>query len=80
MNGEATVLAVADGLELGETSVSVGGSKAMATSVLDGLGEVGFGAKGMDGGVELTELVFALAETGDVGGESPVAQLVGCFL
>src|SRR5712671_344806 len=44
-NGEATVLAVADGLELGKTSMSVGGSKADATSVLDGLGEVGFGTE-----------------------------------
>src|SRR5712675_608831 len=75
-NGEATILAVACGLESSETSMSVGSSKANSAGFLKGLSEIGFGAKGMDGGVELTELVFALAETGDVGGESPIAQLV----
>src|SRR5712675_1172684 len=44
-NGEATVLAVTDGLESSKASMSVSGSKANATGVLKGLSEVGFGAK-----------------------------------
>jgi len=59
--------------------MSIGCSKANATHVLKGFGEVSFGTKGVDGGVELAQLVLALAITCDVGGESPVAQLVGRF-
>jgi len=79
-NGEATVLAVADGLESGEVSMSVGGSKANATGILKGLCEVGFSAKGVNGGVEFAKLILALAEACDVGGEPPIAQFVGHFL
>src|SRR5712672_1432091 len=78
-NGEATVLAVADGLESGKASMSVSGSKANATGVLKGLSEVGFGAKGVNGGVEFAKLILALAEARDVGSEPPIAQLVGRF-
>src|SRR5882757_1526177 len=78
-NGEAAVLAVADGLELGEASMSVSGSKANVTGILKGLGEVGFGVKGVNGGVEFTKLVFALVEACNVSGESPIAQLVSHF-
>jgi len=78
-NGETTVLAVADGLESGEASVSVGSSKANATGILEGLGEVGFGAEGVNGGIELAKLIFTLTEAHNVGGKSPVTQLVGCF-
>src|SRR5882757_753576 len=78
-NGETTVLAVANGLESGEASISVGSPKTDATGVLESLGKVGFGAEGVNGGVELMKLVFALAETRDLGSESPVTQLVGCL-
>src|SRR5712671_5740386 len=71
-NGEATVLAVTDGLESGKASVSVGGSKTDATGVLKGLGKVGFGTERVDGGVELAKLVFALAEAHNVGSEPPI--------
>jgi len=37
--------------------VSVGGSKTDATGVLKGLGEVGFGAERVDGGVEFAKLI-----------------------
>jgi len=78
-NGEATVLAMAGRLESGETSMSIGGSKANATGVLEGLSEVGFGVEGVNGGVELAKLILTLTETRDVGSESPVTQLVGCL-
>src|SRR5712671_3188971 len=39
-DGEATVLAVTDGLESGKASVSVGGTKADATGILKCLGEI----------------------------------------
>src|SRR5712672_3524847 len=61
-NGEATVLAMTDGLEASKTSMRVGGSESDATRVLKGLGEVGFGAKGVESGVEFAKLIFALAE------------------
>jgi len=79
VNGETTVLAMTDGLESGEASMGVGGSEADATSVLKGLGEVGFSVEGVNGSVELTKLILALAETRDVGSKSPVTQLVGCL-
>ena len=79
VDGEATVLAVTYGLESGKTSVGVGGSELDTTSVLEGLGEIGLGAKGVNGGVEFVKLIFALTEARDVGGESPVAQFVGRF-
>src|SRR5712671_6261024 len=78
-NGEMTVLAVANGLESGKASMSIGGSKANAAGVLDGLGEVGFGVKRVNGGVEFAKLILALTEVRDVGGEPPIAQLVGRF-
>jgi len=78
-NGEATVLAVTGGLESSEASMSVGGPEANAASVLKGLGEVGFGAKGVDGGVEFAQLILALTIAHDVGGKPPVAQFVGCL-
>src|SRR5712672_1454779 len=68
-NGEATVLAVTGGLESSKTSMSVGGPEANPASVLKGLSEVGFGAKGVDGGVEFAQLILALAIARDVGGE-----------
>jgi len=79
VNGEMTVLAVADGLELGEASMSVGGPKANATGVLEGLSEVGFGVKGVNGGIELAKLILALTEARNVGSEPPIAQLIGRF-
>src|SRR5712671_1306329 len=78
-DGEAAILAVADRFEPGEASVGVGSSKTDATSVLKGLGEVGFGAEGVNGGIELAKLILALTEASDVGSESPVAQFVGCL-
>jgi len=79
VNWEVTVLAMADGLELSEASMSVGCPKANAASVLQGFGELSFGAKRVDGGVELAQLILTLAITRDLGGEPPVAQLVGRF-
>ena len=78
-DGEAAVLAVANGLETGEASVSVGSAEADATGLLKGLGEVGFSSEGMDGGVELAKLVFALTKACDVGGEPPIPQIVRCL-
>src|SRR5712671_2095338 len=52
-DGETAILAVTDRLESSEVSMSVGGAETNVTGVLKGLGEVGFGMKGMDGGVEL---------------------------
>jgi len=77
VNGEATVFAVTCGFESGEASVSVGSSETKSTGILKGFGEIGFSAKGVDGGVELANLVFALAEADDVSRKSPVAQFVG---
>jgi len=79
-NGETAVLTVAYGFKSGETSVGVSGPKADSTGVLKGLSEIGFGVEGVNGGIELAKLVFALAETGDVGRKSPVAQVVSSFL
>ena len=70
---------MADGLETGEASVSVGGAEADATGLLKGLGEIGFGSEGVDGGIELAELVLALTEACDVGCEPPIPQIVRCF-
>jgi len=78
-NGEATVLAVADGLEASEASMGVGGTESDATGVLKGLGKIGFGAKRVDGGVEFVKLIFALTEACDVGSEPPITQVVGCL-
>src|SRR5712672_3195213 len=50
-NWETTVLAVTDRFESGETSMSVGGPKADTTSFLEGVGEIGLSAKGVDGGI-----------------------------
>jgi len=70
---------VADGLKASEASMSVGGPESDTTGFLKGLGEVGFGTKRMDGGVELAKLIFALAESRDVGCQPPVTQIVGRF-
>jgi len=78
--GEATIFAVANGFEASEASMRVGGSEASATGVLKGLGELGFGAKGVDGSIELAKLILALSETRDVGCESPVPQVACCVL
>src|SRR5712672_1432022 len=43
-DGEATVLAMTDGLETSEASVSIGSTEADATGLLKLFGEVGFGA------------------------------------
>ena len=59
--------------------MSVGGRKANATGFLKDLGELGFGAKGVDGSVEFAKLIFALAEACDVGREPPVPKIVRCF-
>jgi len=76
-DGESAVLAVTDGLELSEATVSVSSSQADATGVLKGLGEIGFGAQRVDRGIELAKLVFALAEACDVGCEPPIPQIIG---
>jgi len=76
-DGEAAVLAVAYGFEAGEASVSISSSEADSAGILKGLGEFGFGAKGVDGGVEFAKLILALTETGDIGCKSPVTQVVG---
>jgi len=60
--------------------VSVGGRKTNAAGILKGLGELGFGAKGMDGSIELAQLVFELAIVRDVGGKPPIAQFVRSFV
>src|SRR5712671_6276646 len=78
-DGEAAVLAVADGLETGEASVSVGGAEADTTGLLKGFGKVTFGSEGMDGGIEFAELVFALTEACNVSCEPPIPQVVRCF-
>ena len=59
--------------------MSVGCSKVNATRVLKGFGEVGFGTKGVDGGIELAKLILIVMEARDVGGKPPVLQLVGGF-
>src|SRR5712671_2257762 len=76
---EATVLPVACGLDMSEASMSVGGPKSNTTGVLKGFGEVGFSVKGVDGGVELAQLIFALVVTCNVGSKPPVAQLIHSF-
>jgi len=68
---------VAYGFEAGEASVSISSSEADSAGILKGLGEFGFGAKGVDGGVEFAKLILALTETGDIGCKSPVTQVVG---
>jgi len=72
-NGEAAVLAMTDRLESSEASMSIGGPKANAAGVLKGFSEIGFGTKGVDGGIEFTKLIFTLAITRDVGSKPPVA-------
>src|SRR5712671_649656 len=71
---EATVLSVTYGLETSETSMSIGGSKANTTGILKSLGEIGLGTKGVDGGIELAQLILALVVTRDVSSKPPVAQ------
>ena len=78
-NGEATVLAVTDGLEASKTSMSIGGSESDMACILEGLGELGFGAKGVDSGVDFAHLVFVLTKARDVGRKSPVTQVVSCL-
>src|SRR5712672_4401779 len=78
-DGEATVLAMTDGLETSEASMSVGSAEADATGLLKGFGKFSFGAEGVDGGVEFAKLVFALSEACDVGCEPPIPQVVRCF-
>jgi len=65
-----------DRLETSEASVSVGSAEADATGLLKGVGKVGFGSKGMNGGVEFAKLVFALTEACDVGREPPISKIV----
>ena len=59
--------------------MSVGSTEADTAGFLKGLGEVGFGAEGVDSGIELAKLVFALAKTRDVSRKTPVPQFVGCL-
>jgi len=79
LDGEAAVLAMTDGLEASEASMSVGSAEADTTGLLKGFGEVGFSAEGVDGGIEFAKLILALTETRDVGSKPPVPQLVGGF-
>ena len=78
-NGEAAVLAVADSFESSEVAMGIGCGEAVATAVEQGLGELGFGAEGVDGGIEVPDLVLVLPITRDVGGETPVPQLFDGF-
>jgi len=73
---KATVLPVTRGLEASKASMSVGGCEMDAAGVLQSFCEVGFGAKGVYGGVDLTQLVFKLAIADDVGSEPPIAKFV----
>src|SRR5712671_4959964 len=66
VNGEAAILAVTDRFKSGEVSMGVSSSKTLATGILKGLGEVGFGTEGVNGSVEFAKLVFALTEVSNV--------------
>src|SRR5712671_151401 len=76
---EVAVLPVTCGFKASKASMSVGGSKTNTAGVLKSFGEFGFSAKGVDGGIELAQLIFALAVTCNVGGKSPVTQFVRSF-
>jgi len=74
---EAAVLAVADGFETSESVMGVRCGESVSTAVDEGLGELSFSAKGVDGCVEVPDLIFVLAKASDVGGKTPVPKLVG---
>jgi len=72
--GEATVLAVTDGFEMGEAFVGVSGGQTVMAAVEEGFGEIGLCTKGMNGGVEVPDLVFVFSIASDIGGETPVPK------
>jgi len=78
-NGEAAVLAVTDSFESSKSAMGIGCGEAVATAVKQGLGELGFGAEGVNGGIEVPDLVLVLPIPCDVGGETPVPQLFNGF-
>jgi len=75
---EAAVLAVTDGFKASEASMGIGGGQSMATAVEKGFGELGFSAKGVDGGIEVPDLILVLSVTRDVGSKTPVPELFDC--
>ena len=69
-----------NGLEAGKSTMGVRGGEAMSTAVDERLGELGLGVKGVDGRVEVPNLVLIFAKASDVGGETPVPEFASGFL
>src|SRR5712671_3809223 len=74
---EAAVLTWTGGLKVHETTMGVGGGETVMTGVLKGFGELSFGTKQVNGGVEVAELIFELPKAVDLGSKTPVLEFVG---
>src|SRR5882757_4247817 len=70
--GEAAVLPMTSGFEASEAFMGISGGQAVTAVVEEGFGELCLCAKGVYGGVEVSNLVLVFAVASDVGSEAPI--------